>query len=250
MKSVLITGAGIGIGKAAALAFANTGYRVFVSDIVASEGQKVSREIETNGGVSQFIHMDVTDLNSVNAAVSEVGSLTDNRLDCVVNNAGIAHKQEFSTLSDEQWNLTMNVDLRGMMYVVRAARSLLVNVERGSIVCLSSIAGAAVGWGDHVPYVTAKSGVMGLVKGLAIELAGEGIRVNGIAPGLIRTAQSMSTEHSVGPEGLAAMEPSVPLGRIGKPEDVAGVAVFLASEQAAYLTGQTIVVDGGLTVAL
>jgi 3-oxoacyl-[acyl-carrier protein] reductase len=144
----------------------------------------------------------------------------------------------------------MNVDLRGMMYVVRAARSLLVNVERSSIVCLSSIAGAAVGWGDHVPYVTAKSGVMGLVKGLAIELAGEGIRVNGIAPGLIRTAQSMSTEHSVGPEGLAAMEPSVPLGRIGKPEDVAGVAVFLASEQAAYLTGQTIVVDGALTVAL
>ena len=91
---------------------------------------------------------------------------------------------------------------------------------------------------------------MGLVKGLAIELAGEGIRVNGIAPGLIRTAQSMSTEHSVGPEGLAAMEPSVPLGRIGSPEDIAGVAVFLASEQAAYLTGQTIVVDGGLTVAL
>ena len=91
---------------------------------------------------------------------------------------------------------------------------------------------------------------MGLVKGLAIDMASDGIRVNGIAPGLIRTAQSLSEEHSVGPEGLAAMEPSVPLGLIGKPEDIAGVAMFLASEQAGYLTGQTIIVDGGLTVAL
>ena len=98
--------------------------------------------------------------------------------------------------------------------------------------------------------VITKSGVMGLVKGLAIDMATDGIRVNGIAPGLIRTAQSLSEEHSVGPEGLAAMEPSVPLGRIGKPEDIAGVAMFLASEQAGYLTGQTIIVDGGLTVAL
>lgn len=250
MKNVLITGAGIGIGKATALAFAHSEYHVFVSDILATEGQQVTEEIASAGGSAQYIHLDVTDHASVSSAMTEISGATNNRLDCIVNNAGIAHKQVFADLSDEQWNLTMNVDLRGMMYVVRAARPMLVNSEQASVVCLSSIAGAAVGWGDHVPYVTAKSGVMGLVKGLAIDMASDGIRVNGIAPGLIRTAQSLSEEHSVGPEGLAAMEPSVPLGRIGKPEDIAGVAMFLASEQAGYLTGQTIIVDGGLTVAL
>ena len=100
----------------------------------------------------------------------------------------------------------MNVDLRGMMYVVRAAWPMLVNSDQASVVCLSSIAGAAVGWGDHVPYVTAKSGVMGLVKG-GIDMASDGIRVNGIAPGLIRTAQSLSEEHSVGPEGSRPWSP-------------------------------------------
>ena len=96
----------------------------------------------------------------------------------------------------------------------------------------------------------AKGGVTGLVKGLAIELADKNIRVNGIAPGLIRTAQSLNTEHSVGPEGLEAMTPGIPLGRIGSPEDIANVIAFLASEDAAYMTGQILTVDGGLTVSL
>ena len=116
------------------------------------------------------------------------------------------------------------------------------------MIALSSIMGVAYGWDEHVHYSAAKAGVVGLVRGLAVELAQDGVRVNGIAPGYIRTAQSLSREHSSGPEGLAEAAKVIPLGRVGEPEDIADVAVFLASEAARYLTGQVVVVDGGLLV--
>jgi 3-oxoacyl-[acyl-carrier protein] reductase len=116
------------------------------------------------------------------------------------------------------------------------------------MIALSSIMGVAYGWDEHVHYSAAKAGVVGLVRALAVELAPDGVRVNGIAPGYIRTAQSLSREHSSGPEGLTEAAKYIPLGRVGEAEDVADVAVFLASEAARYLTGQVIVVDGGLLV--
>jgi 3-oxoacyl-[acyl-carrier protein] reductase len=108
--------------------------------------------------------------------------------------------------------------------------------------------GVAYGWDEHVQYSAAKAGVVGLVRGLAVELAQDGIRVNGIAPGYIRTAQALSKEHSLGPEGLAKAEEFIPMGRVGEPEDIADVSLFLASEGARYITGQVLVVDGGLLV--
>lgn len=108
--------------------------------------------------------------------------------------------------------------------------------------------GIAYGWDEHVHYSAAKAGVVGLVRGLAVELARDGIRVNGIAPGYIRTAQALSEEHSLGPAGLEKAAEFIPMGRVGEPEDIADVAVFLASDAARYLTGQTITVDGGLLV--
>jgi 3-oxoacyl-[acyl-carrier protein] reductase len=118
----------------------------------------------------------------------------------------------------------------------------------GAIVCVSSIMGVAYGWDEHVHYSAAKSGVVGLVRGLAVELARSGIRVNGVAPGYIRTAQLLSKEHSLGPEGAEAARAFIPMGRIGEPADIADVIHFLASPAARYMTGQTIAVDGGLLV--
>jgi len=118
----------------------------------------------------------------------------------------------------------------------------------GSVVAMSSIMGVAYGWDEHVHYSAAKSGVVGLVRGLAVELARAGIRVNGIAPGYIRTAQALSPEHSLGPEGLERAAAFIPMGRVGEPDDIADVALFLASPAARYLTGQVITVDGGLLV--
>jgi len=131
---------------------------------------------------------------------------------------------------------------------VRAAVPAMVRRRAGAIVALSSIMGVAYGWDEHVHYSAAKAGVVGLVRGLAVELAPSGVRVNGIAPGYIRTAQALSREHSLGPEGLAAAASFIPIGRVGEPEDIADVALFLASPAARYITGQTIVVDGGLLV--
>jgi 3-oxoacyl-[acyl-carrier protein] reductase len=120
--------------------------------------------------------------------------------------------------------------------------------RKGCIIALSSIMGVAYGWDEHVHYSAAKAGVVGLVRGLAVELARDEIRVNGIAPGYIRTAQALSRQHSLGPAGLEAAAKFIPLGRTGEPEDVADVAVFLASHAARYITGQVLVVDGGLLV--
>lgn len=119
---------------------------------------------------------------------------------------------------------------------------------RGSMIALSSIAGSARGWAEHVHYSAAKAGVVGLVRALAVELAEDGVRVNGLAPGYIRTAQALSTEHSLGPDALDETVAFIPLGRVGEPEDIADIGVFLASESARYITGQVLNVDGGLLV--
>lgn len=248
-SAALVTGAGIGIGRATALALGRAGHHVVVTDVLEAEGGATARDIVAAGGSAEFRVLDVRSTAAVEALVADI----DGRLGGIavlVNNAGIAHRQPLATLTDEQWDLTFDVDLKGMVRTARAAAPGMARRGGGAIVCLSSIAGASVGWAEHVPYSAAKAGITGLVKALAVELAPGGIRVNGIAPGLIRTAQSLSVEHSVGAEGLAAMTPRVPLGRIGAPEDIADVALFLVSDASRYVTGQTLVVDGGLTVAL
>jgi 3-oxoacyl-[acyl-carrier protein] reductase len=248
-KTVIISGAGIGIGKATAEAFARAGYRVIVTDVLADEGEAVAAAIESAGGMAQFHAMDVADTAAINAVIAAV-ERQYGALDCVVCNAGIAKTLPLATLTDAAWDTTLDIDLKGMMRMIRAAAPAMRAAKSGSIVCLASIVGTQLGWGEHVPYSAAKGGVAGLVRGIAIELAGDGIRANAIAPGLIRTAQTLDPVNSVGDEGLAAFAPKVPLGRIGDPSDIADVAVFLASDKARYITGQTITVDGGLMVAL
>ncbi|MEM6657134.1 MAG: SDR family NAD(P)-dependent oxidoreductase [Pseudomonadota bacterium] len=247
MKTVIITGAGIGIGRATAYAFAGSGYRVIVTDILEADGRAVAEAILAEGGTAEFHKLDVTSTEQTNALVAEVEA-KHGAIDTIVCNAGIAHKVPLSLLTDEKWDHTFDVDLKGMIRVIRAAAPKMREAGRGSVICLSSIMGVAYGWDEHVHYSAAKSGVVGLVRGLAVELAQDGIRVNGVAPGYIRTAQALSTEHSLGPEGLEKAAEFIPMGRVGEADDVADVIVFLSSNAARYLTGQVVTVDGGLLV--
>jgi 3-oxoacyl-[acyl-carrier protein] reductase len=246
-RAVLITGSGIGIGRATAKAFALLGDHVVVTDVLEAEGKAVVSEIRAAGGSAEFMGLDVRSTERANAVVAEVEGKSG-AIDVIVANAGIAHKVPLDRLDDDKWDYTMDVDLKGIFRLVRAALPGMRRRKAGAIVALSSIMGIAYGWDEHVHYSAAKSGVVGLVRGLAVELAREGIRVNGIAPGYIRTAQLLSKEHSLGPEGAEAAGAFIPMGRIGEPEDIADVIVFLASSSARYVTGQVLVVDGGLLV--
>lgn len=247
MRNVLITGAGIGIGRATAKAFADNGDRVFVTDVLEKEGAEVADAILAAGGTASFHPLDVTSTDMTNALVAEIEK-DHGALDCIICNAGIAHKVPLGEMTDEKWDHTFDIDLKGMMRLVRAAAPAMKKAGKGSVVCLSSIMGVAYGWDEHVHYSAAKSGVVGLVRGLAVELASSGIRVNGVAPGYIRTAQALSEKHSLGPEGLEKAAEFIPMGRVGEPEDIADVIKFLTSEQARYMTGQVVTVDGGLLV--
>ena len=245
--TVLITGAGIGIGAATARAFAGAGYRVVVTDVLDDEGAEVVSSIEAAGGEAEYHRLDVTSTEQTEAVVGDAQARYG-PLAAVVANAGIARRVPLAELSDEKWDQTHEVDLKGVMRVCRAAAPAMREAGRGSMIAVSSIMGVAYGWDEHVQYSAAKAGVVGLVRGLAVELAGDGVRVNGIAPGYIRTAQALSEEHSLGPEGLERAAEFIPMGRVGEPEDIADVILFLASDAARYLTGQTVIVDGGLLV--
>lgn len=246
-RVVLVTGGGIGIGRAACETFAAAGDHVVVTDILEDEGRQAVEAISAAGGSAEFIRLDVRSTPEAEALVADILDRVG-RLDVIVANAGIAHRVPLDGLTDEKWDETFDIDLKGMLRVIRPALPAMRRQGSGSIVCLSSIMGVAYGWDEHVHYSAAKAGVVGLVRGLAVELAGDGIRVNGVAPGYIRTAQLLSRENSLGPEGAEQAAAHIPMKRLGEPEDIADVIQFLASPAARYLTGQVLAVDGGLLV--
>lgn len=246
-ETVLITGAGIGIGRSAAKAFAAAGYHVVVTDVLDAEGKACVAEIIKAGGSAEFHRLDVRSTPDADALVAKVEAERGG-IDVIVANAGIAHKVPLPALTDDKWDHTLDIDLKGIFRVVRPALAGMKARKKGAIIALSSIMGIAYGWDEHVHYSAAKSGVVGLVRGLAVELARDGIRVNGVAPGYVRTAQLLSKENSLGPEGAARAGEFIPMGRIGEPDEIADVILFLASNGARYMTGQVVVVDGGLLV--
>jgi 3-oxoacyl-[acyl-carrier protein] reductase len=245
--NVLITGSGIGIGRATALAFARAGYVVIATDILDKEAAAVVEEIRQEGGTADFFHLDVTSTPEADAVAAEA-TKRYGALDVVVANAGIAHRIPFAKMTDELWDQTFDVDLKGMLRIIRAVVPGMQAKSAGAVVTVASTMGYLYGWHEHAQYCAAKAGVVGFVRGLATELARSGIRVNAVAPGFIRTAQTLSEEHSQGEAGLRRAAEYIPLGRVGDPSDVADVILFLASPAARYVTGQTIVVDGGIQV--
>jgi 3-oxoacyl-[acyl-carrier protein] reductase len=246
-RTIIISGAGIGIGRATAIAFARQDGMVYVTDVLEAEGRDVVEEIRAGGGKAEFRTLDVTSTEQADAVVAEIDRDCGG-VDVVVANAGIAHRVPLAVLTDAKWDMTLEIDLKGVLRLARAAAPRMRERGTGSIVAVSSISGMSYGWAEHVHYSAAKAGILGLVRGLAAELGPDGIRVNGVAPGFIRTAQSLSEEHSMGEAKLQAQASAIPLRRIGQPDDVADVITFLASDGARYITGQTILVDGGLTI--
>jgi 3-oxoacyl-[acyl-carrier protein] reductase len=248
-KVVLVTGAGsqIGIGRTIALLAAERGATVFANDVIEDDLALTVEQVRAAGGEVTGHVTDVSDRASVEAMVAECERV-HGRVDVLVNNAGIAKKARFIELTDEQVAATMGVNFGGTLNCSRAVAPGMVERGAGAIVSFSSLMGHPWGWNEHVHYSASKAAIEGLTRALAVELGPAGVRVNAVAPGFIETAQSTSREHSVGPEGLKLAIPYIPLGRIGDPADVAEVVLFLASDAARYITGQVLLVDGGITL--
>lgn len=245
----VITGAASGIGRALAVAYARTGTASVIGTFPGDPHDPHETEalVRNEGGRCVIHETDVRDSAQVEAfaqrAVDEWG-----RLDIAVANAGILRRASLDELSDSAWDDMLSVDLTGVLRTFRSASSRMKGA--GSMVAVSSIAGGVYGWGDHAHYATAKAGVLGLCRSLAVELAPRGVRVNAVIPGLIETPQSSDPVNSLGPEGLERAGEGIPWGRVGRPEEVASAIRYLTSDDAGYITGQTLTVDGGLTIAM
>ncbi len=241
-KVSIITGAGQGIGRATALKFAAEGARVAVCDINAEAVEDTVRAIRDAGGVVAGFHVDVTDKESIAKMVSGVMAKWG-RIDTLVNNAGIVQDAQFKKMTDEQFERVIDVNLKGVYHCTKAVVDIMLEQNSGVILNASSIVGLYGNFGQ-TNYAATKFGVIGMVKTWARELGRKGIRANAICPGFIETAILSSIPDKV----IKMMEEKVPLGRLGKPEEIANTYAWLASDEASYINGAVIEVSGGCTL--
>jgi len=235
----LITGGARGIGKAIAMRLAQEGYQIAVCDI-ASDCDDVVQQIKDKGRPALGLTCDVTDPLMVKEMIAQVID-TFGRLDILVNNAGIAQDNLLPRISDEEWLKTINTNLTGTFYCTRAAIRPMLKQKKGRIINISSVVGLRGNAGQS-HYAASKAGIIGFTKAIAREYGSRGITANAIAPGYIQTDMTANLPE----EYWKDIIDSIPLKRPGTAEDVAGVVAFLASPDAAYITGQVIAVDGGL----
>jgi len=243
-RVALVTGAGSGIGRASALAFAREGARVAVADIVAERARDTVVRIEAAGGQAASFPADVTDSQQVEALVGNVVGAFG-RLDCALNNAGLGPgRSRTADLTEEEWDRVMALNLKGVWLCMKYEIAHMLKQGGGAIVNTASVVGVT-GFTGAPAYVASKHGVVGLTKAAALEYATSNIRVNAVCPGVTHTPMT---------DGIVAERPRMaelyrsiePMGRLAEPEEIAAAAVWLCSDAASFVTGHSLLVDGGL----
>ncbi len=242
-RVALVTGASRGIGRAIAVALAKNGAHVIVnyngSEAAALETGKMIEEVDGSYTLSKFNVADAAETESaMKALIAECG-----RLDILVNNAGITKDGLLMKMSEDDFDAVIDVNLKGTFHTIKVASRQMMKQRYGRIVNLSSVSGV-MGNAGQANYSSSKAGVIGLTKSVARELASRGITSNAVAPGFIATDMTAAMPENV----LETASKQIPLGYIGKPEDIAAAVSFLASEQAGYITGQVLCVDGGMAI--
>lgn len=242
-KTALVTGASRGIGRAIALALASKGFAVALNYAGSHDAaEAVKKEIEDAGGKAFTVQGDVSKSEDVDRIFKTVKDEFGG-LDVLVNNAGINRDALLIRMKESNWDDVIATDLKSDFLTTKAAAAMMMRKRKGSIINISSVVGIMGNIGQ-ANYAAAKAGVIGLTKACAKEMAARNIRVNAVAPGFIETAMTDGIPEKIR-EGMIA---SIPMGRMGRPEDIARAVCFLASDDASYITGQVLVVDGGLVM--
>ena len=246
-RKALVTGAGRGIGRVLAMSLAQAGCDIAILEINADDANKVVEEIKTLGKKAIAFKVDVTKKAEVETAFAASSKYLGG-LDICINNAGVSYMEPAEDISEEHFDYVVNTDLKGVFFCCQAASKLMIPQKKGSIINIASMSGTIVNYPNkQAIYNTAKAGVILMTKSLAVEWAKFGIRVNSISPGYIRTELTGKRPNGASPALIEQWESMVPLRRMGNPQELAGIAIYLASDASSYTTASDIIVDGGYT---